>query len=160
LTPEEQSFIDDWVIQVFGDVDGDIEWVRGDWSVVVRGNGRIVGQLEIIERMVEVDGQPVSVGGIANVMTLDGWKRRGLASAAMHQAVDFIREELRADFGLLVCEEKLILFYERLGWHVVEGPLIAEQSRGRIVLPHVAMVYACQKSEWPQGKIDLCGLPW
>jgi len=160
LTPQEQDFIDAWLNQAFAGVGGDTEWVRGDWSAIVRNCGHVVSQVEVLKRMVRVNDQPLNVGGIANVATLDGWKRQGLASKAMHKAVDFVCSTLGADFGLLVCEHQLISFYEQLGWYTVAGPVVASQSEGKIVLPEETMVYSCHDSQWPSGEIDLCGLPW
>ena len=160
LTLEERDFIGDWIGQVFGGIDSKYEWAHGEWALLIRRNGGIVSYVEVVQRRIEVDGQSVDIGGIANVMTLEDWKRRGFASAAMRKCMDFICNKLSADFGLLVCEAELIPFYERLGWHVVSGPLVADQSRGKVVLPHVTMVFACKDREWPVGTIDLCGLPW
>jgi len=157
---EERDFINVWIDRVFGDIDDAYEWARGEWAVLIRRSGGIVSYVEIAQRQIKVGGRPVHVGGIANVMTLDDWKRHGFASAAMRKSMGFIRSELKADFGLLVCEEELIPFYERLDWHVVSGPLVADQPEGRVVLPHIAMVFVCKDTEWPAGTIDLCGLPW
>jgi GNAT superfamily N-acetyltransferase len=160
LPVEERDFINDWIGRVFGGIDDEYEWARGQWAVLIRRQGSIVSYVEIAQRRIEVEGHPLDVGGIANVMTLEDWRRRGFASAAMRDAITFIRDELQTGFGLLVCEAELIPYYEGLGWHVVSGPLVADQPQGKVVLPHITMVLACNDEEWPVGTIDLCGLPW
>jgi len=67
---------------------------------------------------------------------------------------------LGVEFGLLVCEEDVVPFYERLGWQVVEGPLTFDQPGGQATWPAVVMVLPCGGKAWPEGMIDLCGLPW
>ena len=160
LTPEERKFIDDWLHCVFGEADAGIEWERGERSVVIRADGQIVSYLEIIEREILVGDQPLRVGGIGNVVTVDGWKRRGLASSTMRVAAEIFCEELQVDFGLLICEHSLTSFYERLGWHAVDEPLVVDQPGGPLTMSEVAMVYSCRCESWPEGRIDLRGLPW
>jgi predicted N-acetyltransferase YhbS len=163
LTQDERDFLDGWIAQTFvGGDKGIKEWASSEWVVMVREDGQIVCLVEIVGRRIQVADRPLQVGGIANLVTRNGWRRRGLASAVMYRAMDFIRDELEADFGLLVCEKALIPFYERLGWHLVADPVFVEQSQGRIVLPHTTMVFSCGDAavKWPSGTIDLCGLPW
>ena len=71
-----------------------------------------------------------------------------------------IRDELQVAFGLLICDECMIPFYSRLGWQVVEGPLMFDQPGGKVVFDDVTMVLPCAGENWPEGTIDLCGLPW
>ena len=160
LTPEERKVIDDRLHCVFGEADAGVEWERGEWSVVIRAGGQIVSYLEIIEREILVGDRTLRVGGIGNVVTVDGWKRRGLASRTMRVATKFIWEELEVDFGLLICEHCLVSFYERLGWHAVQEPLVVDQPGGPLTMSEVAMVHPCRRESWPEGRIHLRGLPW
>ena len=138
----------------------DFEWSAPDWRVLVWVEGRVVSQAAILERVGRVAGQPVKLGGVGGVIALPEWRGRGLTGAAMRRAAEFMCRELGVEFGLLVCEEDVVAFYERLGWQVVEGPLTFDQSGGKATWPAAVMVLPCGEKEWPGGTIDLCGLPW
>jgi aminoglycoside 2'-N-acetyltransferase I len=160
LTESERAYIDAWLIQQFAEESGDYEWSDVDWHVLLRVDGRLVSHAEIVERMGTVDGHPVSLGGIGGVVTLPEWRGRGLATATLERAAAFMRDDLRVAFGLLICDERMIPFYSRLGWQVVGGPLTFDQPGGKVVFDDVTMVLPCTDEDWPEGTIDLCGLPW
>jgi len=35
-----------------------------------------------------------------------------------------------------------------------------DQAAGKVTWPLITMVLACRESTWPEGSIDLRGLPW
>jgi GNAT superfamily N-acetyltransferase len=160
LTEPARAHIDAWLIQQFGDESGDYEWSDVDWHVMLRVDGQLVSHVEIVERTGTVDGRPVRLGGIGGVVTLPEWRGRGLATAGLERAAALMRDELQVAFGLLICDERTIPFYSRLGWQVVEGPLMFDQPSGKVVFDGVTMVLPCVQQEWPEGTIDLCGFPW
>jgi predicted N-acetyltransferase YhbS len=124
-------------------------------------DGMLISHLGIVERrVVAVGGQPIQLSGIGGVITHPAWRRRGIASAVLEQAVEFIRNELTAEFCLLLCREEIAPLYARFGWKCVEGPTTFQQPVGQITWPRLTMVLPCAGKEWPRGSIDLCGLPW
>jgi aminoglycoside 2'-N-acetyltransferase I len=141
---------------------GGITWVeKNDWHVLVLEDDRVVSHVGIVERTVTVEGQPLRVGGIGAVATMPKMQGRGLASAAMRHAGEYLREALKVDFGLLVCGPKVEPLYARLGWKMISSPVLVDQPGGKKVnLPGVIMILPCVKQDWPEGTIDLCGLPW
>ena len=160
LTESERVHIDAWLIQQFAEESDDYEWSDVNWHVMLRVDDQLVSHVEIVERTGTVDGQPVKLGGVGGVVTLPEWRGRGLATAALEWAAALIRDELQVAFGLLICDECMIPFYSRLGWQVVEGPLMFDQPGGKVVFDDVTMVLPCAGENWPEGTIDLCGLPW
>jgi GNAT superfamily N-acetyltransferase len=160
LTESERARIDAWLIQQFAEESDDYEWSDVNWHVMLRVDGQLVSHVEIVERTGTVDGEPVKLGGIGGVVTLPEWRGRGLATAALARATALMRDELQVAFGLLICGQNMIPFYGRLGWHVVEGPLVFDQPDGKVVFDDVTMVLPCASEFWPAGTIDLCGLPW
>ena len=160
LTEAERAYINAWLIQQFGAESGDYEWSDVDWHVLLRVSRQLISHVEIVERTGTVAGQPVKLGGIGGVVTLPEWRGRGLATAALEPSAAFMRDELQVDFGLLICDEHMIPFYNRLGWQVVEGPLTFDQPGGKVVFDDVTMVLPCVGTDWPEGASDLCGLPW
>jgi aminoglycoside 2'-N-acetyltransferase I len=64
------------------------------------------------------------------------------------------------EFGLLLCREQLIPFYERLGWEPVTALVFSDQPAGKMAFAGAAMVLPCSGRTWPAGIVDLCGLPF
>ncbi len=146
----------------WGNPDGVTEWAGSDWQVIVWDRETWVSTLVLAKKAITVDGKPVTVGGIGGVMTLPEWQGRGYASAAMKVAADFIRDEMKVPFGLLVCNAHRVHLYESLGWKVATEPTTFSQSTGKRQFSDVmfVMTYACTEQPWPDGPIDLCGPPW
>lgn len=158
LAPSELEQLDDWLPQALG-VDA-YQWSGFRWRALVWAGGQIVGHVGITERAVTVGGAPLRLGGVGAITTRPGWRRRGLATAALQEALAFLCETRGVPFILLVCSEDLIPLYRRLGWEVVDGPLSFDQHSGQVVWPDTIMVRPCAGTPWPLGAIDLGGLPW
>ena len=162
MLEDERRHMDAWLDQTFGYDDVGIEWAKDDWSVLVRLDDQIVCHVGIVERVGRVNGQPVRLGGVGGVATRVEYRKRGLAQAAMERAAEFMRDELGVEFGLLVCSQPKIAYYSKLGWRCVPGPLMFDQPKGQVTFGDQTkiMILPCTNRDWPQGAIDLCGLPW
>jgi len=160
LSPEELKRVGDLGQTVFGNDPYGYTWSNVDWHVLLSMDGEWVSHIDIIERTGAVNGQPIKLGGIGGVGTLPAWRRRGLAEAAMRAAMTFLRDELRVEFGLLICSPHMIPYYRKLGWQVVPGPLTFDQPQGQVTFADVTMILPCTQHDWPSGVIGLCGLPW
>ena len=161
LADDEREQIASLLRTVFADSPGqDWAWATDDWEVAVWDGDRLLGRLGIVERQALVGGHEVRLAGIGGVGTLPAWRGRGVAALALRTADVFLRDDLRADFGLLVCSESMTRYYERLGWRVVPGPLVFEQPNGQTTYDGKTMVLPGVRTEWPAGVIDLRGLPW
>lgn len=137
-----------------------IEWSRPPWCVVGRDGAAALCYVGALLREARWGDRPVRVGGVGGVKTHPAARGRGLASAALRLALDFLRAG-GADFGLLVCEPTLVAFYERLGWRAFDGELRVSQ-RGEVV-PFTfnrCMTAPLRLAEPPSGTIDLLGPPW
>jgi GNAT superfamily N-acetyltransferase len=137
-----------------------IEWSTSDWMVLGRLDGEIVTQLGLLKREIRVGAVPLPVGGVGGVATLPSWQRRGLSSALMGAAAQFMQVELNVPFGLLVCAEETQPFYAQLGWKKVATELWFSGNGNRQSLQTPVMILPLSKQEWLEGEIDLCGLPW
>jgi heat shock gene repressor HrcA len=105
--------------------------------------------------------QRVFVGGIGGVMTLPAWRGRGFARAALRKAVAFLDHWLGVPFALVICPAEAAAFLRRLGWQLVDAPIVCDQAGRQVALSgEVALVLAGQAGAWPPGPIDLCGPPW
>lgn len=135
-------------------------WANPDWAVMVWEDDEMVSNVHIVDRTIRVGDQAVHVGGIGNIATKVEWRKRGYATAALNVAVDFLRDPMRVDFGLMIATEKMIPGYEKKGWKVVSQSMQIEQPDGKRAFSIPVMVLPVVKQEWPDGVIDVCGLPW
>jgi len=162
MTDDDRLTVGRWSVEMFAD-DADFRgfsWAKPDWHVMVREGAELVSCLKIMGRVGSVGGQPLRMAGIGDVMTAPEQRGKGYARAAMRAAVEFVCQRLGTEFGVLMCKPALVPFYSRFGWEVVPEPLRFEQAWGKEVSPEVTMVKLCGERRWPDGEIDLHGLPW
>jgi predicted acetyltransferase len=136
------------------------KWASPDWAVMVWEDEDMVTNVHIIERTALVAGQPVKIGGIGNIATKVEWRKRGYATSALKVAMDFLRDPLQVDFGLMIATEKVIPSYEKYGWKMIAQSMLIDQPDGRRAFSIPILVLPVCKETWPEGPIDLCGLPW
>lgn len=138
-----------------------IEWAAPVWGVRVIGeDARLLSYVGVYLRNAEYNGGPVLIGGIGNVKTHPAARRRGLAELAIRHAVEFLTSQ-GADFGVLVCEPKLIPYYSRLGWGEFTGRLVVRQGEDATdFLFNRVMVLSLAAGRPSSACIDLCGPPW
>jgi predicted GNAT family N-acyltransferase len=163
LSAEEYAVISRWLSVVFANSDYGYQWAEPDWCVQLfdAHKRELISYLKIVEREARVgESVAVKLAGIGDVMTRDEWRGRGYAEQLMRHAANFICDQIKADFGLLICKQHHVLYYRKLGWREVKGPLVFDQPSGKVAFKHVTMVLPCQSRKWPEGVIDLCGLPW
>lgn len=138
-----------------------IEWSRPEWGVsVMDDEGRLVSYAGLHLRDATHDGKGVVIGGVGGVKTHPGHRGRGHAGLAMGAAVNFFIAN-GANFGLLVCAERLIPYYQRLGWQVFHGDLLTIQHGEPAVFTfNRVMVIDAGGAAPREGVIDLKGPPW
>jgi hypothetical protein len=136
------------------------KWAQPDWAVMVWEDEDMVSNVHIIERTVEVGDELVKLGGIGNIATKVEWRQRGYATTALKVAQDFLLDPLGVDFGLMIATEEMVSRYIKEGWNVVAHSMRIEQPDGTTSLNYPVMVLPVCKQNWPEGQIDLCGLPW
>jgi GNAT superfamily N-acetyltransferase len=137
-----------------------IEWADSDWMVLGRVDGVIVTQLGLLKREIRVGTVLVPVGGVGGVATHPARQHRGFSTALLRAAAQFMQTELNVSFGLLVCADESQPFYAHLGWKTIATELwfTGKEKRRRLQTP--VMILPLSKHDWPEGEIDLCGLPW
>jgi GNAT superfamily N-acetyltransferase len=136
------------------------QWAPADWNVLVWEDDDLVSGADIVVRTASVGGQPVRLGGIGDIATKVEWRKRGFAAAALKAAQGFLRDRLEVDFGLMISTEKMVARYEKLGWRLAARSMLADQPDGKATIPYPVLVLPVKAREWPEGEIDLCGLPW
>ena len=136
------------------------QWAEADWTVMVWEDDDLVSNVHIIDRTAKVGGQQLRLGGLGNVATKVEWRERGYASAALRVAREFLYDTLKVDFGLMIATEQMIPRYIKTGWQLVADSMWIEQPEGRKLFTTPVIVLPVKRKTWPQGEIDLCGLPW
>ena len=135
-------------------------WTQEDYRLLVRVDNRILAHIAIIERTCLVNNQPVKVGGVGGVGTHPEWRSRGLASLAMRKTADFLKNQLKVEYGVLFCANEMVPYYQRLGWRRIDAPVTFEHHRIRMQSDSPVMYLPCEKPYWPAGDVDVCGMPW
>jgi len=135
------------------------EWAIPDWTIIYYKNNQIATFFSIIEREIIVDDNLYKIAGINNVITPKEFRGKGYASKTLKNTEKLIFNELKCVFGVLLCADHLIPFYEKLNWHEVKCPVHFEQSSGQ-KLWGANIMFLTKKEKLNPSKIDLNGLPW
>jgi GNAT superfamily N-acetyltransferase len=135
-------------------------WSQGEWQLTGWVDGKIVSIVGILERTALAGQQTIRLGGIGGVATLPEYRARGLAGALLRASVDFMRDSMHVDFGLLFCGDGMVPYYSKFGWQVISDPVVFDQPGGKTTWKEAVMMLPVLKSTWPPGPVDLCGLPW
>lgn len=160
MTDEERHTLFEWGKNIFGVEDMLYQWRPKVWHFFVEDEDRVVSHVGVLEAVVRAGDTEVKVGGIGGVVSLPEVQGRGHIHAAMQRAAEFMRDELQVEFGMLFCLPRLVPFYARQGWQLLEESVEFEQPSGPVISPFRSMVLSWDGREWPAGKINVGGLPW
>lgn len=135
-------------------------WATPDWSLLGMEGCDLACFYNLVERVVQFDGQPIRVAGLNNLVTAPGYKRRGLASRLLTATETEWFTTLKAQYGLLLCADDLLPFYARLGWQRVSSEIRFAQQGSEQLWPANCMVLSPGRQPVDPGVIELRGLPW
>ena len=158
LPPERKVALDRMFENEFGH--DTLVYALPSWHVMGILDESLVGRVGILTREISVGQELLQVSGICGVVTAPEYRGRGIASELLGESVAFVKNRLSFPFALLTCRSKLEAFYERLGWKTVKGPTVFTQPDGVRTCKGLTMVLECGARVWPEGPIDLRGLPW
>lgn len=169
-TADVHRALDDLARAVYGppeerdDPFAPITWAMPETSIIIRrdGHGDLLAHAGILTRTCRYNGESVRVGGLLEVKTHPDVRGRRLGKAVVQRATDLLRDDPEVDFGLLVCLEDLLAYYEPLGWVEFTGDLWVEQPGGPMRFNEVSrvMVLPARATAPTCGVINLQGLPW
>lgn len=160
LTDEENKRLFGWGENIFGVAPHQLRWRPKDLHFVLYSDGQPVSHAGVLRRVVRVNGEPVTVGGVGGVVTVPEAQRKGFAWRLMKHAARFIELEWKVDAGLLFCLPTMVAYYEALGWQALERDVLIDQPRGRVAAPMCVMVLLLGERPWPSGTVELESLPW
>ena len=135
------------------------QWAGFDWYVNAETRGRTVSIAGIVDRDGVVGGVRTHLGLLGGVFTHPQYQRQGLASEVVRRSTKFMTDDLRCDFGVLICSDDLVPFYERLGWRRVSNVMRFERFGETGAVIGKVMVFECAGRSLPAGTIDVRGLP-
>jgi aminoglycoside 2'-N-acetyltransferase I len=128
----EISMIRRLLEEAFG-TDEDDRFTDDDWNHAVGGihfvldlGGEIIAHASVVERVLELDGQPVRTGYVEAVAVAPGYQRAGHGSVLMGEVSTWIAG--RFELGALGTGRHR--FYERLGWRTWRGPSMVRAPDG------------------------------
>lgn len=160
ISDEEIRQLFEWGEDIFGANHLNLTWKPKDLHIFVEIDGRPVTHVGLLQHTITVGAEDVKVCGVGGVVTTPQAQGKGYASRAMRHAEDLMREELPVAFGLLFCRDRLLRFYERLGWRKMEDTVEIEQPSGTVISPMNVMILPCVEEPWPAGRVRLNSLPW
>lgn len=109
-----------------------------DWAHALGGrhfvldiHGQIVSHASVVERVLEIGGQPLRTGYVEAVATAPGLEDRGHGSAVMTAA----NEHILATFELGALGTGRHAFYGRLGWETWRGQALLRTPEGPVRTP-------------------------
>jgi len=158
LSSERSLELVSWFNKEFGKIP--FQWADPDWYVLALSDSKLIGRVGIIERKVSVNGGMLEIAGISGVVTGERWRGAGVASEMLKRAAAFIGNRLKIKYCLLLCRSEVAPFYEKLGWKIIDQPTTFDQPSGKAVFPRLTMILELGETQWPNGPVDLCGLPW
>ena len=135
------------------------QWASFDWYVSAETRGRTVSIAGVVDREGAVGGVPSRLGLLGGVFTRREYQHRGLASEVVRRSTALMTDQLRCDFGVLICSDDVVPFYERLGWKRVSNLMTFRRFGETEVIRGKIMVYECAGRPLPAGTIDVKGLP-
>lgn len=148
------------VIRVDGSAQ--IQWSSSMWRILLWDETEtLVSHIGILTRQVFCDDEPYVIGGIGGVKTHPNERGKGYAGIGLRHATQFMTEDCKVDFSLLVCRDGLIPYYQKFGWQPFKGDMMVDQLSGKtkftfnkpMLIEGVKSIPAC-------SVIDVCGKPW
>lgn len=160
ITDEERERLFNWGDDIFGAGSLDMSWRGKDVHFFLDVDGQVVSHASILKHEVSVGGRPVLVAGVGAVVTRPEAQGKGCARRLMQSAAEFFEREWQVEAGLLFCFERMVAYYESLGWQLVEAPVVVEQPSGNVNSPLPVMVLPCRGGAWSAGEVELRSRPW
>ncbi|MBI1742873.1 GNAT family N-acetyltransferase [Candidatus Acetothermia bacterium] len=162
LSEQERQQLFGWGTNIFGTEGFNLQWrKKKSWHILVYDvASQLVSHVGVAGETVSVGQRIIHVGGIGGVVTIPLAQNKGYARTALEHAKNFMCDRLGVEFGMLFCLDRLVPFYQRLGWQRVQDSVYIEQPAGKILSPLNVMILPCQSQIWPTGTVDVQSLPW
>ncbi len=119
-----------------------------------------VSHAAMLTQPARANRKQVVIGGIGGVVTIPSARRRGHATLLLRHATDFLRGEWKVDFALLFCIDRMVGYYERLGWRKVSCEVLLDQPAGKVPSPFHVMTIPFKPEFEIIDSLDLNSASW
>ena len=163
ITPEEATQLTGWGDNIFGTAHLQLTYrpKEGVLHFVIYADGHgPLSHAGVLKHHASANGRTALIGGIGGVVTIPTAQRRGYASMIVRHATDFLRSQWNVDFALLFCVDRMVKYYERLGWRTVACEVMIDQPAGKIPSPFHVMTMPFKPGFETIEQIDLGSAPW
>jgi aminoglycoside 2'-N-acetyltransferase I len=140
-------------------------FARGELHALARLDGQLLGYAASARRFVGVGSDELVIAGTGGVLTRKDARGAGVGNAVLSALQSASRGCAPADFGFLGCREEVVPFYESCGYVRIHSLVLDVSPRDAMTLARShgpTMICGGVRSvdDWPEGAIDLRGLPW
>jgi len=160
LSKKEQSQLFEWGSDIFGGDAQNLTWRPMELHFILKIEGNSVGHLGLIREQIEVDGKMYDVAGVGDLITIPEMRGQGVARRLMIHATDFFLNDWKVEAGVLFCFERLVDYYQSMGWELASNPVYVNQPSGKIRFPNHMMIFPGAGRAWTEGTIDINSHPW
>ncbi|MEM9805115.1 MAG: GNAT family N-acetyltransferase [Cyanobacteria bacterium P01_D01_bin.56] len=123
LTDKEKKSLFGWGENIFGVRKLNLSWRSKDRHFLLYSDGELASHVGILQHVVIVNGEAVTVGGVGGVVTIPESQKKGFARQLMQHTAKFLEQEWKVDAGLLFCFPEMGPYYEAYGWQQVQAPV-------------------------------------
>jgi aminoglycoside 2'-N-acetyltransferase I len=131
----------------------DWEHALGGVHALAYADRALVGHGSVVERRLEVEGQPLLTGYVEGMAVLEPHRRRGYGGAIMRALEDHIRSA--CELGALAATDQAAAFYAGRGWVRWTGTTEPDGEGAVHVLPVAAAVDPSGRlaADWRSGDV-------
>jgi GNAT superfamily N-acetyltransferase len=142
------------------DVNPGYQWAQPAIHVLAYAAGKLACHAGILGREILVGGNKIHIAGVTDVATEGSLRRKGFARSVLKAMENYLKTEGVCMFALLFCDARLLPLYQGCGYRRITAPLFIHSEGRRFQIDDVKLALPLTADEWPQGEIDLLGLPW
>jgi predicted GNAT family N-acyltransferase len=146
-----------------GGVAEQLSWRTKTHNVGVRArDGRLLAVAGAVRADVQVAGRArFAVLGIGSVFVARAARGRGLVALLLERLLAAVDEETRPHRAMLFCRQPLVGMYRKFDFREIADPVWVQQPAGAVRMPLRSMWRPlCADTTWPQGRVDVLGLPF
>jgi len=162
ITAEQEDEVVAGEHAAWGGVGEELEWAEKQRHVALRSaEGELVAIAgALIAEVALESGERFQVVGIGGVMVTASERGRGLVWPLLEALLE-IAAEMGPQRAMLFCRPQLMALYEKFAFAEISAPVWARQPQGKIEMPLCAMWRPLREGvRWPQGRVDVQGLPF
>ena len=163
ISPDEAKQLTGWGDNIFGTAHLHLTYRSKEgvlhFVIYADGDGPL-SHAAVLKHYAAANGRPALIGGIGGVVTIPTAQRRGYATMLVRHATDFLRTQWNVDVALLFCVDRMVKYYERLGWRTVACEVLVDQPTGKLPCPFHVMTMSFKPGFETIEQIDLGSAPW